>query len=103
MPAGRPKGIFKLFADEATLDTVKALAKIQCTQVEAECVLKVCEKTFVDFLKSIKKGTRSVGKRLGRGQGRASSPAVARACLSQRSGIQRISGNNSKCGTSERC
>ena len=76
MPAGRPKGTFKLLADEATLDTVKALANIQCILDEAAGVLKVCEKSFVDFFKSIKSGTRGVGKWLRGGQGRASCAGV---------------------------
>jgi hypothetical protein len=50
MPAGRPGGSTKLKGDDATLERIKTLAKIQCTQLDAAGVLKVCEKTFINFL-----------------------------------------------------
>jgi hypothetical protein len=51
----RPFGTNKLKGDDATLETIKALAKIQCTQLDAAGVLKVCEKTFINYLQSNKK------------------------------------------------
>jgi hypothetical protein len=48
---GRPRGSTKLQLDEGTLETLKELAKIQCTQKEAAAVLKVCSKTFENYLR----------------------------------------------------
>ena len=53
--AGRPKEIFKLNADEKTLQTVEGLGKIQATTKEAAAVLGVSEVTFIDFMKRDKK------------------------------------------------
>ena len=61
MPAGRPVGSTKLKDDDATLERIKLLAKIQCILDGAAVVLKVFEKTLVNYFKSIKKGARSVG------------------------------------------
>jgi hypothetical protein len=44
---GRPP---KLVADDATLEILEGLGKIQCTTKEAACVLKVAESTFLRFL-----------------------------------------------------
>jgi hypothetical protein len=55
MPAGRPFGSTKLKDDDATLERVKVLAKIQCTQHDAAGVLKVCLKTFENYLRNTKK------------------------------------------------
>jgi hypothetical protein len=56
MPAGRPVGSTKLKDDDATLERIKLLAKIQCTQHEAAVVLQVCSRTFDNYLRNIKKG-----------------------------------------------
>ena len=61
MPAGRSVGSTKLKDDDATLERMKLLAKIQCILDGAAVVLKVCEKTLVNYFKSIKKDARSVG------------------------------------------
>jgi hypothetical protein len=51
-PTGRPP---KLKDDEATLKTLRGIAKIQCTTKEAAAVLGVDEVTFFAFLKRSKK------------------------------------------------
>src|SRR5262249_46978047 len=68
MPAGRPVGSTKINHDDATLGRIKALAKIQCTQHEAASVLKVCPKTFDNYLRNIKK-VREAWEN-GRGEGK---------------------------------
>jgi hypothetical protein len=55
MPAGRPFGTTKLKDDDATLERIKLLAKIQCILDEAAAVLKVCPKTFDNYLRFNKK------------------------------------------------
>ena len=55
MPAGRPFGTTKLKDDDATLETVTALAKMQCILDEAASVLNVCPKTFDNYLRYNKK------------------------------------------------
>jgi hypothetical protein len=55
MPAGRPVGTTKLKDDEATLERVTALAKMQCILDEAASVLNVCPKTFDNYLRHYKK------------------------------------------------
>jgi hypothetical protein len=70
MPAGRPVGTTKLKDDDATLETVTALAKIQCTQYEAADFMKVCEKTFINYLQSNKKAREAWNN--GREEGKVS-------------------------------
>jgi hypothetical protein len=55
MPTGRPVGTTKLNDDGATLELIKTLAKIQCILDEAASVLKVCPKTFDNYLRHNKK------------------------------------------------
>jgi hypothetical protein len=67
---GRPKGSTKLQPDESTIETITALARIQCVQKEAAPVLKVTEKTFNSFLQYNKKALEAWGN--GREEGKAS-------------------------------
>jgi len=57
--AGRPKGIFKLNADDATLAMVETLGKIQATNKEAGARLGVTEETFVEFLRREEKAAET--------------------------------------------
>jgi hypothetical protein len=57
--AGRPKGTFKLKADNATLATVETLGKIQATNKEAGARLGVTEETFVEFLRREEKAAET--------------------------------------------
>jgi hypothetical protein len=58
MPGGRPFGTTKLKDDDATPETIKALAKIQCAQHEAAAILKVHSKTFDNYLRNKKRCAR---------------------------------------------
>lgn len=66
-PVGRPH---KLHADQETLKTVENLGKIQCTTKEASAVLKVTEKTFIEFLQREKKAADAF--EFGKDNGKAS-------------------------------
>jgi hypothetical protein len=55
MPAGRPFGSTKLKDDDATLETITALAKMQCILDEAAAALNVCPRTFDNYLRYKKK------------------------------------------------
>ena len=68
--AGRPKGSFKLNADERTLQALDGLGKIQATTKEAAAVLGVSEPTFIDFLKRDEKAQETFEN--GKGSGKVS-------------------------------
>lgn len=61
---GRPP---KLTADQATLDVLEGLGKIQCTTRESACVLKVSEPTFLKFLSDNPEAREAFD--MGKGQG----------------------------------
>lgn len=49
-PRGRPEGSTLLQLTDETLEQIKGLARIQCTQKEAAAVLGVHRETFINFL-----------------------------------------------------
>lgn len=68
--AGRPYGSTKLKLNEDTLQQIRGLARIQCTQNEAAAVLGVHKDTFSDFLHRYEKAMEAW--EMGRENGRAS-------------------------------
>jgi len=68
--AGRPKGTTKLQPDEATLQNIRGLGRIQCTFEEAAAVLGVHVDTFSDFLRAQEKAREAF--EWGRNEGCAS-------------------------------
>jgi hypothetical protein len=61
---GRPP---KLTPDDATLELLEGLGRIQCTTREAACVLKVAENTFLKFLSDHPQAREAF--EMGKGQG----------------------------------